>query len=155
MTTTNRMSFNLTSSGTNGANSYVHIKYGTAVPPPELLDTPSDYMGIYSGTSATAPTSYNAYRWFKIKGTDGTSVSIKDTAYCSETLTDENIGQYITIYTDAELTNEINITKDCAVYLEILGTNYHTSEIIGMAVYNDEDAFYVKKGNTILFKYFL
>lgn len=112
MTTTNRMSFNLTSSGTNGANSYVHIKYGTAVPPPELLDTPSDYMGIYSGTSATAPTSYNAYRWFKIKGTDGTSVSIKDTAYCSETLTDENIGQYITIYTDAELTNEINITNN-------------------------------------------
>ena len=43
--------------------------------------------------------------------------------------------------------NEINITKDCAVYLEILGTNYHTSEIIGMAVYNDEDAFYVKKEN--------
>ena len=34
--------------------------------------------------------------------------------------------------------NEINITKDCAVYLEILGTNYHTSEIIDMAVYNDE-----------------
>ena len=111
MTTTNRMSFNLTSSGTNGANSYVHIKYGTAVPPPELLDTPNDYMGIYSGTSATAPTSYNAYRWFKIKGSDGTSVSIKDTAYCSETLTDSNIGQHLTIYSDAELTDEINITN--------------------------------------------
>ena len=33
---------------------------------------------------------------------------------------------------------EINITKPCAAYLEILGTNYHTAEILGMGVYNDE-----------------
>lgn len=39
--------------------------------------------------------------------------------------------------------NEINITKSCAIYLELLGTNYHTSEILGMAVYNSEDSFYV------------
>lgn len=111
MTTSGRMSFNLTSSGTNGTNSYVHIKYGTAVPPPALLDTPSDYMGIYSGTSATPPTSYNAYRWFKIKGSDGTSVTIKDTAYYNGVLTEESVGEYITIYSDSNLTNVINMTN--------------------------------------------
>ena len=111
MTTTGRLSFNLTSSGTNGTNSYVHIKYGTAVPPPSLLDTPSDYMGIYSGTSPIPPTSYNSYRWFKIKGDDGTSVNIKDTAYYNAVLSDEHIGQYISIYADAELTSAINISN--------------------------------------------
>lgn len=39
--------------------------------------------------------------------------------------------------------NEINITKPCAVYLELLGTNYHVAEILGMAVYNCEDCFYI------------
>ena len=42
-----------------------------------------------------------------------------------------------------ENVDEINITKPCAVYLEILGSNYHTAEILGMAVYNNEDSFYI------------
>lgn len=39
--------------------------------------------------------------------------------------------------------DNIKITKDTAIYLEILGTNYHTSKILGMAFYNDEVSFYV------------
>ncbi len=39
--------------------------------------------------------------------------------------------------------NEVNITKPCAGYLEILGVNYHTAPILGLAIYNDEDAFYI------------
>lgn len=39
--------------------------------------------------------------------------------------------------------NEIKITKPCAIYLEILGSNYHTASILGMGVYNDEDSFYL------------
>ena len=38
---------------------------------------------------------------------------------------------------------ELKFTKDVAVYLEILGTNYHNSEVLGMAIYNDEDSVYV------------
>lgn len=115
MTTTGRISFNLTSSGTNGTNSYVHIKYGTAVPPPTLLDTPNDYMGIYSGTSPVPPTSYSSYRWFKIKGSDGTSVTIKDTAYYSGTITDDIIGERITIYVEAECLTPINISNNATL----------------------------------------
>lgn len=39
--------------------------------------------------------------------------------------------------------NEIKITRPCAIYLEVLGTNYHTAEVLGIAVYNDEDSFYI------------
>ncbi|MBR3897804.1 MAG: DNA polymerase I [Bacilli bacterium] len=41
--------------------------------------------------------------------------------------------------------SNINIEGDIAVYLEILGTNYHKSEIIGMGVYNDNVAYYIPK----------
>lgn len=39
--------------------------------------------------------------------------------------------------------DKIKIEQDCSVYLEILGTNYHTSTIIGMGIYNKEVAYYV------------
>ena len=32
---------------------------------------------------------------------------------------------------------------NCAIYMEILGKNYHKSDIIGMGVYNDENSFYI------------
>lgn len=49
---------------------------------------------------------------------------------------------------------EVNIIKNidsividdlCAIYLEILGTNYHQSEILGMGVYNKNNSFYIPK----------
>ena len=42
-----------------------------------------------------------------------------------------------------ENTSEINIQKDSAYYLEILGTNYHSSKILGMAIYNEDNSFYI------------
>lgn len=111
LSTSSQVSFNLTTSGSNGSNginAYVHIKYGTSATPSELLDTPNDYMGIYSGSSLTPPTSYTAYRWFKIKGDDGTSVSIKDSAYCKYTLTDNDIGTSVIIYEDEACLKVIN-----------------------------------------------
>lgn len=114
LSATAKVSFNLTTSGANGnngTNAYVHIKYGTSATPAELLDTPSDYMGIYSGSSLTPPTSYTAYRWFKIKGEDGTSVAILGSAYYDGVLTDSNIGKIITIYSDEMLTKVINTTS--------------------------------------------
>lgn len=107
-----RVSFNLTTSGANGTNgvsAYVHIKYGTSMTPSVLLDTPSEYMGIYSGSSSTPPTSYTSYRWFKIKGEDGTSVKILGSAYYNGDLTDDNIGKIVSIYSDEEFTHIINI----------------------------------------------
>jgi len=38
---------------------------------------------------------------------------------------------------------EINILPNSAAYLEILGSNYHTSPILGLAVYNPESSIYI------------
>jgi len=40
--------------------------------------------------------------------------------------------------------DEINIKDECAIYLELDGTNYHTSNIIGMGIYNKDNAYYIK-----------
>ena len=40
--------------------------------------------------------------------------------------------------------NEIDIKEECAIYLELDGANYHTSNIIGMGIYNKDNAYYIK-----------
>jgi len=39
--------------------------------------------------------------------------------------------------------DNIKIEENTAVYLEILGTNYHTSKILGLAFYNENQSFYI------------
>lgn len=60
--------------GDKGDNSYIWIRY-TGQEPTESSHsfgtTPDDWMGIYAGNSATAPTDYKQYVWFKIKGEKG------------------------------------------------------------------------------------
>ena len=41
--------------------------------------------------------------------------------------------------------NEINITEDSAIYLELDNNNYHKANIIGMGVYNKNNALYISK----------
>lgn len=39
--------------------------------------------------------------------------------------------------------NEIKDIKECAFYLEILGTNYHDSNILGVSLYNNDINYYI------------
>jgi hypothetical protein len=57
--------------GTNGTSYYVHIRYKESEESTTLLTTPSNYMGVYSGTSSTAPTAINSYTWYNTKGDVG------------------------------------------------------------------------------------
>lgn len=59
--------------GATGTSYYVHIRYADAQPTQDsdIKTTPSNYIGIYSGTSATAPTTYTSYTWYKYKGETG------------------------------------------------------------------------------------
>jgi len=41
--------------------------------------------------------------------------------------------------------NELEIKGDVAFTLEILGSNYHTSEIVGAAIYNDNISYFIPK----------
>lgn len=38
---------------------------------------------------------------------------------------------------------EIKVEGPCSIYLEILGTNYHTSPILGLAIYNERASYFV------------
>ena len=39
--------------------------------------------------------------------------------------------------------DNLDIKENSSAYLEILGTNYHTSEILGLAIYNSEQSLYI------------
>ena len=75
--------------GDKGDNSYIWIRY-TGQKPTESSHSfgtdPDDWMGIYAGKSATAPTDYTEYSWFKTKGEkgetgDAASVTSKSVTY--------------------------------------------------------------------------
>ena len=66
------------SDGTNGTSYYTHIRYATSSAGANMTATPTSsttYIGVYSGTSSTAPTTANSYTWSKYMGTDGISVT--------------------------------------------------------------------------------
>ncbi len=47
----------------------------------------------------------------------------------------------ITIIDDV---SKIKIDKECAIYIELDGTNYHNSNIIGIGIYNKDVAYYIE-----------
>ena len=57
----------------NGDYSQVYIKYSHNEPTSnaDMKDVPDAYIGIYVGSSETAPTSYTQYVWYKFRGDDG------------------------------------------------------------------------------------
>lgn len=60
--------------GDKGDNAHVWIKYASQEPTEashSMGDIPDAWVGIYSGNSATAPTDYTQYKWYKIKGEQG------------------------------------------------------------------------------------
>ena len=69
--------------GANGSSSYTHVKYANEMPDEDadiLATGTGDYIGIYNGTSETAPTNYVAYSWYKIKG-DTPSISFDEDGF--------------------------------------------------------------------------
>ena len=69
--------------GANGSSSYTYVKYANEMPDEDsdiLATGTGDYIGIYNGTSETAPTSYTAYSWYKIKG-DTPSISFDEDGF--------------------------------------------------------------------------
>lgn len=59
--------------GDTGAQTYVHIKWASQEPTATshtMSDTPDKWIGIYAGTSATAP-AYTEYKWYEYKGAKG------------------------------------------------------------------------------------
>lgn len=99
---------NIAASGSSGAGGiYTYIRYADSEPTSDsdIKTEPSDYMGIYSGVSETAPTSYTAYKWYKIKGENGNGiVSIEKTG------TVDNVDTYTITYSDLN-TSTFSVTN--------------------------------------------
>ena len=58
--------------GNNGVSNYIHRKYSDYSNGANMSDNSNlKYIGIYTGTSSTPPTTASSYLWSKIKGEDG------------------------------------------------------------------------------------
>ena len=60
--------------GDKGNNAYIWIKYASQEPTADsnsFGDVPDDWMGVYFGFSSTAPTDWQEYSWYQIKGEKG------------------------------------------------------------------------------------
>lgn len=60
--------------GAKGDNTYTWIKYASQEPTAashSFGDLPDDWIGIYFGSSSTAPTDWQQYSWYQIKGEKG------------------------------------------------------------------------------------
>ena len=126
--------------GRDGVSSYIYRKYSDNANGSPMSDNSNlKYIGIYTGTSATAPTTPSAYTWSKIKGEDGAQgvpgargsdgrTSYLHTAYANSatgdrdfSTTNSNGKEYIGTYTDFE----INDSNDYRRYkwVKIKGEN--------------------------------
>jgi len=61
-------------------------------------------------------------------------------SFLKKTVSKEIPKQEYTIIRDV---NDIKIDGDVAIYLEVFGNNYHTSDVIGMGVYNKNVCYYI------------
>ena len=60
--------------GADGTSTYFYVRYSANASGNPMTPTPqsdTQYMGVASTTSSTAPSSYSAYTWSKIKGEQG------------------------------------------------------------------------------------
>lgn len=60
--------------GDKGDNAYVHFKWASQKPTAashSIGDIPDNWIGIYTGNAASAPTDWQAYTWFQYKGEKG------------------------------------------------------------------------------------
>jgi hypothetical protein len=71
--------FNVTNGakGDTGVGAYVHLKWAAQQPTADnqMSNTPDEWIGIYSGSSSTAPAHYTSYAWYQYKGDKGDGVT--------------------------------------------------------------------------------
>lgn len=112
--------------GQDGQSNYVHIRYSVNSNGNPMTIAPSvdsKYIGIYNGTSATAP-SYTSFRWQKFVGQDGVKgetgsdgqtsyLHIKYSNDNGQTFTSNNgedVGTHIGMYVDFNPTDSTSVS---------------------------------------------
>jgi len=117
---------------TSGTSEYIHIKWLASQPTQDsdMSDTPNAWVGIYAGSSSTAPTAYSDFTWHQYNGkaTPKTSVFIK---YAEELPTNDDdledeYDEYIGIYAGPGTAAPTAITIDGEYQLHIELTQAET-----------------------------
>lgn len=116
--------------GRDGVSNYIHRKYSDFSNGANMSDNSNlKYIGIYTGTSPTPPTTASSYLWSKIKGEDGangvpgakgadgrtpyfhTAYSNSPTGDRDFSTTNSNDKLYIGTYSDFEITDSTDFRK--------------------------------------------
>lgn len=116
--------------GNDGVSNYIHRKYSDFSNGANMSDNSNlKYIGIYTGTSATPPTTASSYLWSKIKGEDGANgtpgtkgadgrTPYFHTAYSNSATGDRDFSttnstgkQYIGTYSDFEVADSTDYRK--------------------------------------------
>lgn len=116
--------------GRDGVSNYIHRKYSDYSNGANMSDNSSlKYIGIYTGNSATPPTTASSYLWSKIKGEDGANgvpgakgadgrTPYFHTAYSNSPTGDRDFSttnstgkEYIGTYSDFEIADSTDFRK--------------------------------------------
>ena len=116
--------------GRDGVSNYIHRKYSDYSNGASMSDNSNlKYIGIYTGTSPTPPTTASAYLWSKIKGEDGANgvpgakgadgrTPYFHTAYANSPTGDRDFSttnstgkEYIGTYSDFEVADSTDFRK--------------------------------------------
>ena len=130
--------------GADGQDAYVWIRYAAAQPTQDsdMKTTADAWMGVYTGNSSTAPTTYTSYTWGKIKGEDGAGAVAGIKMNGSSISPDQDhivdLGTVITDVSGKLDTSKVYVGTDKTT------TGYALDASIGK-ILNDKDAA-VKKG---------
>ena len=126
--------------GEDGVSNYIHRKYSDSSNGANMSDNSNlKYIGIYTGTSQTPPTTASSYLWSKIKGEDGANgvpgakgadgrTPYFHTAYANSPTGDRDFSttnstgkEYIGTYSDFEVADSTDFRK--YKWLKIKGEN--------------------------------
>ena len=129
--------------GEDGVSNYIHRKYSDSSNGANMSDNSNlKYIGIYTGTSQTPPTTASSYLWSKIKGEDGANgtpgVKGADgrtpyfhTAYSNSPTGDRDFSttnsagkEYIGTYSDFEVADSTDFRK--YKWVKIKGEDGHS-----------------------------
>lgn len=126
--------------GSTGAQTYVWIKWAQAYPSQDsdMQNNAGPYIGIYSGLSSTAPSSYTDYIWYEYKGEKGdTGSSIQSIELTSTT---GLVDTYTVTLTDGNTTTfTVTNAKSIVSITMISGSHAAGSTDVYEILFNDGD----------------
>ena len=135
--------------GADGTNAYVWIKYSAAQPTADsdMKSEPDAWMGIYSGSSSTAPAHYTSYTWYKIKGESGGGGSITVDDELSNSSTNPVQNKVITeqVNSLSEAISDIEEELTTPTYTDIMPSSTISSTMIRVDGTSENSSGFVAK----------